>query len=63
MTLRVRIRNIYHGPQVSLLVGPPDERGRINYDKRMRQRRNALAAEAVRLDRMRRLRPKSHRRV
>ncbi|KAF3013394.1 hypothetical protein E8E15_004811 [Penicillium rubens] len=49
--------------KVSLLVEPRDYRGRINYHNWMRQMRKAPATEAVRLDWMRRLRPKPHRRV
>jgi hypothetical protein len=62
-TLRMRIRNIYHGAQVSLLIEPPDHRGRIKYHNCTRQMRKAPATEVVRLDWMRRLRPKPHRRV
>jgi hypothetical protein len=62
-TIRMRTRNIYHGAQVTLLVEPPNNRGRINYHNRMRQVRKAPATGAVRLDWMRRLRPKLHRRI
>lgn len=50
----------YHGAQLSFLVEPSDNRGRINYHYWKRQMRKASAAEAVRLDWMRRFRPKPH---
>lgn len=42
-TLRMRIRDIYHGVHVSLLFEPCDDRGRLNYHGWMRQMRKAPA--------------------
>ncbi|KAJ5938365.1 hypothetical protein N7466_001594 [Penicillium verhagenii] len=60
MTIRMRIRSQTHGQRLSLLLGQPDvdRKGPIE-----RKRSKEPTKEALRLDWMRRLRPKPHRRV
>jgi hypothetical protein len=62
MTIRMRIRSQARGQQFSLLVGRPDI-DRNGPTKKDRPKEETLTPEALRLDWMRRLRPKPHRRV
>ncbi|KAJ5537470.1 hypothetical protein N7494_006949 [Penicillium frequentans] len=61
-TVRMRIRSQARGQQFSLLVGRPDI-DRNGPTKKDRPKEETPTLEAVRLDWMRRLRPKPHRRV
>ncbi|KAJ5556606.1 hypothetical protein N7494_000521 [Penicillium frequentans] len=62
MTIQMRIRSQARGQQFSLLVGQPDI-DRNGPTKKARPRKETPMPEALRLDWMRRLRPKPHRRV
>ncbi|KAJ5654908.1 hypothetical protein N7490_002094 [Penicillium lividum] len=62
MTIRMRIRSQARGQQFSLLVGRPDI-DRIGPTRNDRSKEETTTPEALRLDWMRRLRPKPHRRV
>jgi hypothetical protein len=60
VTLRVRIRNGSHGTRVSFVSGPTNPDRKKYHTKREQKQKNP-AQEAVRLDWMRRLRPRPHR--
>jgi len=60
--LRLRFRNGSHGSRVSLLAEPSDHHDAEKSVKRTRQKRKVFEQEAMRLNWMRRLRPKPHRR-
>ncbi|KAJ5533373.1 hypothetical protein N7494_009925 [Penicillium frequentans] len=62
MTIRMRIRSQARGQQFSLLVGQPDI-DRNGPTKKDRPRKETPTPDALRLDWMRRLRPKPHRHV
>ncbi|KAJ5982730.1 hypothetical protein N7451_012830 [Penicillium sp. IBT 35674x] len=62
MTIRKRIRSQAHGQHFSLLVGQPDI-DRKEPTKNNQSKERTPSQEALRLDWMRRLRPKPHRRA
>ncbi|KAI3091724.1 hypothetical protein CBS147333_10296 [Penicillium roqueforti] len=60
--LQVRIHHRTHGSRVTLLAGQPGKSQRTGAKHGSRHKRTVSEREATRLDWMRRLRPKPHRR-
>ncbi|OQE11194.1 hypothetical protein PENFLA_c078G09359 [Penicillium flavigenum] len=60
--LKMRFHHRFHGSQVTSLEGQPGRLQRKGAKESLRRKRAVSEREAIRLDWMRRLRPKPHRR-